>query len=69
MGMISNIIEDIKSGTYKPYKSDKADRIIIAALKSRRRKEPFLEGDGYADGNIVYDTWRCPNCGQAIKWE
>lgn len=20
------------------------------------------EGDGYADGNMVYDTWYCSNC-------
>lgn len=22
-----------------------------------------LEGDGYADGAIVYDVWECSNCG------
>ena len=48
-------------------------------------KPPIFEGDGYADGELVYDTWYCPNCdadyeidekhsfcprcGQAIKWE
>lgn len=25
-------------------------------------KEPMYEGDGYSDGEIVYDTWFCPNC-------
>lgn len=30
-------------------------------------KRPDYEGDGYADGEIVYDTWICPNCG--IKYE
>lgn len=24
--------------------------------------KPNLEGDGYADGHLVYDTWICPNC-------
>lgn len=22
-----------------------------------------VEGDGYADGHIVYDVWQCSNCG------
>lgn len=28
-----------------------------------RAKLPDFEGDGYdPDGNMVYDTWICPNC-------
>ena len=27
-------------------------------------KVPDYEGDGYADGQMVYDTWICPNCGE-----
>ena len=26
-------------------------------------KSPTLEGDGYADGYMVYDIWVCPGCG------
>ena len=29
-------------------------------------KQPNLEGDGYADGYMVYDTAICPNCGERI---
>ncbi len=25
-------------------------------------KMPRYEGDGYSEGEIVYDTWFCPNC-------
>lgn len=25
-------------------------------------KKPDYEGDGYADGYMVYDTWICPCC-------
>ena len=25
-------------------------------------KKPTYEGDGYADGQLVYDTWICPCC-------
>ena len=32
------------------------------ALKKQIPKKADLEGDGYWDGQIVYDTWICP-CG------
>ena len=36
----------------------------IAELKERdSAKMPMYEGDGYADGKMVYDIWICPNCG------
>lgn len=36
----------------------------IRELKERNTpKEAIYEGDGYSDGEIVYDTWICPNCG------
>ena len=25
---------------------------------------PDYEGDGYADGELIYDTWVCPSCGR-----
>ena len=36
----------------------------IRELKERdSAKMPMYEGDGYADGKMVYDIWICPNCG------
>ena len=32
------------------------------AMEKQKPKAPDYEGDGYADGHIVYDTWICPNC-------
>ena len=34
------------------------------SLKEKQTpKKPNLEGDGYDDkGNLIYDTWICPNC-------
>lgn len=32
------------------------------ALEKQMAKRPYYEGDGYADGSMVYDTWICPNC-------
>lgn len=39
------------------------------AVEKQKPKTPDYEGDGYADGYMVYDTWICPNCGQAIQWD
>ena len=36
--------------------------IAIDALKKQIPIDPYIEGDGYADGYLVYDTWICPNC-------
>lgn len=34
------------------------------AMEKQKAKKPTYEGDGYADGELVYDTWICPNCGE-----
>lgn len=36
--------------------------MAIKALEKQIPTEPFYEADGYADGELVYDTWYCPNC-------
>ena len=36
--------------------------MAIAALEKQIPKKADLEGDGYSDGQLVYDTWICPNC-------
>ena len=41
---------------------EEADR-IIEALEKQIPKKPDFEADGYADGQLVYDTWICPCCG------
>lgn len=32
------------------------------AREKQKAKKPDYEGDGYADGHLVYDTWICPCC-------
>lgn len=32
------------------------------AREKQTPKKPYYEGDGYADGQLVYDTWICPCC-------
>ena len=37
------------------------------AVEKQKSKAPDYEGDGYADGYMVYDTWICPNCGKRYE--
>ena len=41
----------------------------IKALEKQTPKNPDIEGDGYADGQLVYDTWICPCCGEHYEIE
>lgn len=34
------------------------------AVEKQTAKKPDYEGDGYSDGQLVYDTWICPSCGK-----
>lgn len=38
-----------------------------AAMEKQKPKKPDYEGDGYADGHMVYDTWICPCCGKKYE--
>lgn len=37
------------------------------AAEKQKPKKPDYEGDGYADRQIVYNTWICPNCGKRYE--
>lgn len=39
------------------------------AREKQTAKRPDYEGDGYADGQLVYDTWICPCCGKRYEVE
>ena len=38
--------------------------MAIEALEKQIPEIPDYEGDGYADGFLIYNTWRCPCCGR-----
>lgn len=40
----------------------------IEALKKQIPKKPEYEGDGYADGELVYDYAKCPICGHDFEY-
>ena len=54
-----------------------ATRLALSALRpvSREQVEKVWRGewmgsaDGYADGELVYDTWECSHCGYVIDEE
>lgn len=44
------------------------EKNVADALKKQIPTKPHFEGDGYDDsGNIIYDTWICPNCGDRYE--
>lgn len=44
------------------------EKTIADALKKQIPTKPNYEGDGYDDsGNLIYDTWICPNCGDRYE--
>lgn len=46
----------------------KAEKLAIEALGKQIAKRPTYEGDGYdPEGELIYDTWRCPNCDKAYE--
>lgn len=53
-------------GGFPDHDSDTGKAIdkAIEALEKQIPKIPDYEGDGYADGFPIYDTWICPSCGR-----
>lgn len=60
----SEAIECLKSNTPLGGYSMLQESVAMAvqALEKQISKKPTYEGDGYADGHLVYDTWICPRC-------
>lgn len=55
------------SDYYKPYNDDKDIKLIGELVEKETPKKPDYDGDGYSDGEFVYDTWICPNCGKSYE--
>ncbi len=70
--------ESMMTSEYPVWRRDcEALQMLIAALRpvSREQVEQVWRGewmgsgDGYADGELVYDTWTCSECGHVIDEE
>jgi len=48
----------------KQYRAIRTVEECRAAMEKQTAKQPDYEGDGYAGGCLIYDTWICPNCGK-----
>jgi len=45
-----------------PEEREQLEDILHEITELNVAKTPDLEGDGYSDGHLVYDTWICPHC-------
>lgn len=63
---IEEAIKDIKENI-QPSVGGKSLDMAIAAMEKQIPKKPTYEGDGYWYGQLVYDTWVCPNCGKGYE--
>lgn len=48
----------------KQYRAIGTPEECRAAVEKQTARRPDYEGDGYADGHLVYDTWICHCCGK-----
>ena len=43
------------------------DQVLMTLPSADRPQGEWIgEADGYADGELVYDTWYCSNCGYVV---
>ena len=47
--------------------SDRDINILEELVEKATPRTPEYVADGYADGELVYDTWVCPNCGTSYE--
>ena len=60
---VEHVIERVRQQNSLVNSLEQDEKIIILnALEKQIPRKPDLEGDGYVDGHLVYDTWICPNC-------
>lgn len=58
----------IKGCKYKDYRAIGTVGECRKAAEKQIPKKPSIEGDGYDnDGNMIYDTWICPECGKRFE--
>ena len=86
LNQVREILLDDKSWLESTIQTiNEAFDMAISALEKQIPNKLIAEGDGYADGSMVYDSFYCPscdhrleedevedycpNCGQKICWE
>lgn len=64
-GVAVNFEYNIKKRKLKCYRIEQVE--ALEALEKQKPKTPDIWGDGYSDGQLVYDMWDCPNCGESYE--
>lgn len=64
----SNVIHKTINGETDINEVEALD-MAISALEKQIPKELIAEGDGYADGSMVYDSFYCPSCDHHMEWD
>lgn len=70
---IEEAIKYLRMATDEPQSEKYSDMykemcsMSINALEKQMAKIPNYEGDGYYNGELVLDTWICPNCGNKYE--
>ena len=75
--VINQTARPVEVGTAITFKQDgkylvtvRGNEVIVEKRLNRKTGVWIGEGDGYADGSMVYDTWSCSSCGMRFEeWE
>ena len=63
-----NMVQNLAENAYLNMCTTEEMNIVIEALDKQIPKKPTYEGDGFDDeGNLIYDTWYCPNCNHSYE--
>ncbi len=60
------LVEQVKLEKYQAIGTIEECKLAVERMKA---KKPELFGEGYADGEPVYDFYRCPSCQQEYEVE
>lgn len=60
MNIKANRLEILVDGGYREF----TEKEIVSAIEKQIPKKPIITIDGFFNGQPIYDTWACPNCGK-----
>lgn len=59
--------KDILEALDRSKLSNKLFLLAVKNLDKRVPKVPDIYGDGYDDGALIFDSWKCPNCEKSYE--
>lgn len=68
MNKYQEVLKKVENAyNYEMYFENSDFNIIKELVDRATPKKPEYEGDSYYKGEIVYDTWICPSCGERYE--